>query len=169
VDAGVLHAPAPSHVDWPVNVVVDAGQVGALHDVPAAYFWQAPPAQRPFVPQLAAPWSTQIAFGSIVPVGTFVQTPSVPGRPHDLQEALHVVAQQKPCAHTLDAHSAAAEHGAPGTFLPHELPLQTLGATQFAFVVHAPKHLLPLQANGRHARDAGATHWPVALHVGGPV
>jgi hypothetical protein len=103
----------------------------------AAYFWHAPAAQRPFVPQLAAPWSAHMAFGSSVPVGTFVHVPSVPDRPHDLHAALHVVAQQKPCAHTPVEHSVAAEHGAPGSFLPHELPLQTLGETQFAVVLHA--------------------------------
>ena len=98
-----------------------------------------------------------------------MHTPSVPDRPHDLHAALHDVAQQKPCAHTPVAHSVAPEHGAPASFLPHELPLQTLGDTQFAEVVHASKHFEPLQANGRHAREVGATHWPVALHVGGPV
>jgi hypothetical protein len=166
---GVTHLPAPSQLDLPVNVVVPDGQVGSAHFVLAAYFWQAPAVQRPFVPQLGAPWSTHMAFGSSVPVGTFVHTPSVPARPHDLQAALQVVAQQKPCAHTPEPHSAAAEHGAPGGFGPHELTLQTLGATQFAAVVHALKHLVPLQAYGRQARDAGATHWPVALQVGGPV
>jgi len=55
VDAGVEQWPAPSQVDCAVDVVVPAGQVGSLHLVPDAYLWQAPPAQRPFVPQLAAP------------------------------------------------------------------------------------------------------------------
>ena len=108
-------------------------------------------------------------FGSAAPVGTLVHAPSVPMRPHDLHAALHVVTQQKPCAHTPEAHSVAAEHGAPGSFLPHEFPLQTLGVTQFAFVVQASKHFVPLQAKGRHAREFGATHWPVALQVGAPV
>jgi hypothetical protein len=53
--AGVTHLPAPSHVDWPVKFVVPAGQVASRHFVPAAYLWHAPAAQRPFVPQLAAP------------------------------------------------------------------------------------------------------------------
>jgi hypothetical protein len=79
-------------------------------------------------------------LGSVVPVGTFVHTPGLPGRAHDLQEASHVVTQQTPCAQMLDPHSAPAEHGAPGSFLPHELPSQTLGLEQFADVVHAPKH-----------------------------
>jgi hypothetical protein len=122
------------------------------------------------VPQLPAPWSTQIPFGSSVPVATFVQTPLEVPRLHDLHEALQVVAQQTPCAHTLDAHSVPVEQGAPLSFLPHELPLQTLGATQFAVDVQALKHFVaPLQANGAQGREAGATHWPVALQVEAPV
>jgi hypothetical protein len=161
--------PAPSQADWAVDVIVPAGHVASLHFVPAAYFWHAPAAQRPFVPQLAAPWSTQIAFGSTVPVGTFVHVPSLPGSAHDLHEALHVVEQQNPWAHTFDTHSAAAEHGAPFGFFPHELFVQTLGATQFVEAVQALKHFEPLHAYGRHARAAGATHWPVLLQVEAPV
>jgi hypothetical protein len=169
VEVAVTHLPAPSQVEAFVNVVVPAGQVGAAHVVLAAYFWQAPPAQRPFVPQLTAPWSRHMPFGSIIPVATFVHRPSVPGSAHDLHAALQVVPQQTPCMQKVEAHSVPAEQGAPGSFLPHELPLQTLGETQFAEVVQASKHLEPLQAKGRHAREVGATHWPVALHVGGPV
>jgi hypothetical protein len=40
----------------------------------------------------------------------------------------------------------APEHCAPLSFLPHELPLQTLGVEQFAVTVHARKHFVPLQA-----------------------
>ena len=53
--------------------------------------------------------------------------------------------------------------------MPHELLLQTLGATQLAAVVHESKHLFPLQANGVQTRVAGETHWPVLLQVGGTV
>jgi hypothetical protein len=169
VALGVTHFPAPSQDDWPVNMMPVAGHVGSAHFVLAAYFWHAPAAQRPFVPQLAAPWSRHMPFGSTMFVGTFVHWPSVPVRPHDLQAAVQVVAQQKPWAHTPVAHSVAAEHGAPLSFLPHELPLHTLGVEQFAVTVQASKHLVPLQAYGTHERAVGATHCPVLLHVGGPV
>ncbi len=53
-DAGVAQWPDPSHVDCGVGVVVPGGHVASLQMVPEAYFWQAPPAQRPFVPQLGA-------------------------------------------------------------------------------------------------------------------
>ena len=35
---GVLHVPAPSHVDWAVNVTVPEGHVAPLQLVPEAYF-----------------------------------------------------------------------------------------------------------------------------------
>jgi hypothetical protein len=109
-------------------------------------------------------------LGSSVPVATLVQVPVEAPRLHDLHEALHVVAQQTPCAQTFEAHSVPAEQGAPFSFLPHELPLQTFGDTQFAVDVQALKHFVaPLHANGAQGRDAGATHWPVALHVEAPV
>jgi hypothetical protein len=53
--AGVLQVPAPSHVDAPVDVVVPDGQTGSLHELPEAYFWQAPASHLPLVPQLAWP------------------------------------------------------------------------------------------------------------------
>jgi hypothetical protein len=109
-------------------------------------------------------------FGSSVPVATLVHVPVELPRLHDLHEALHVVAQHTPWAQTFDAHSVPAEQGAPLIFLPHELPLQTLGATQFADDVQALKHrCAPLHAKGAQGREAGATHWPVALHVEAPV
>jgi hypothetical protein len=102
--------------------------------------------QWPFVPQLVAPWSTQMAFGSTEPVGTFVHVPSDPWRLHDLHEALQVVPQQTPCAQTPEVHSPAPEHGAPFAFVPHELTRHTLGLAQLAEVEQAPKHLAPLHA-----------------------
>jgi len=53
--AGVEQCPAPSQLDCAVSAVVPGGQVASLQLVPGAYLWQAPPAQRPFVPQLATP------------------------------------------------------------------------------------------------------------------
>jgi hypothetical protein len=156
--AGVEHVPAPSHVDPAVKVIVPVGHVEPLQGVPAAYFWQAPATQRPFVPHEVPPWSTQRAFGSTVPVATFVHVPSDAGRLHDLHEALHVVTQHTPCAQTFDAHSVPAEQLAPGFLRPHELTLQTLGEMQFVVTVHDEKHFEPLHAYGAHGSDDGATH-----------
>ena len=167
--AGVVQAPAPLQVDCAVKFSVPTGHVEPLQDVPIPYFWHAPATQRPFVPHEAAPWSTQMAFGSIVLVGTFVHVPSEVGRLHDLHEALQVVTQQTPCAHTVEAHSVPAEQLAPGPLRPHELLMQVLGGEQFAETVHDGKHLVPLHAKGAHGVDPGATHWPVLLQVDGPV
>jgi hypothetical protein len=67
------HVPLPSQVrpsiDCPGVAPHAAGQ-----GVPAGYSWQAPlPSQRGVVPQLAAPASVQIAFGSTAPAGTGLQ------------------------------------------------------------------------------------------------
>jgi hypothetical protein len=164
---GVVHTPLPSHVDRPVNVAVL--QVGSLQLIPAAYFWHAPAAHLPLVPQLADPWSTQVLAGSAEPAGTLVQVPAVPGSAHDLHGFMHVVPQQTPCQHWLEAHSTGAEQLAPLIFLPQELPLQTLGVTQLFAVVQASKHFWPLHAKGAQGREFGAMHWPVAVQVDGGV
>lgn len=54
--AGAGQVPLPSQVAAGVNI--EPLQVAAAHEVPAAYFWQAPlPLQDPLVPQVAAPAS----------------------------------------------------------------------------------------------------------------
>ena len=85
VAVGTTHDPAPSQVDWPVWVVVPAGQVAAPQEVPCAYRWQAPPWHLPLVPQLAAPRSTQVAVGSGWPSGVSEQRPIEPASAQDLQ------------------------------------------------------------------------------------
>jgi hypothetical protein len=109
--------------------------------------------------------STQVWAGSGLSAGTFVQTPMVPDSAHDLQALAQAVAQQTPCAQFPDAHSARSEQNAPGGFNPQELPTQTLPGAQLASTAQAPKHLLPLQANGTQEMSSGATQVPVALQV----
>jgi hypothetical protein len=164
--AGVTQAPLPSQVEPAVKFVVVVGQVEPLHSVPFAYFPQAPAWHLPFVPQLAAPWSWHMPAGSGEPFGTFVQAPSVPVSAHDWHAPVQALSQQTPWAQKVEAHSVPAEHEAPPVLRPQELPLQTLGARQFAPVgVQAPKHAEPLQTYGLQGRESGATHWPVALQV----
>jgi hypothetical protein len=83
--------------------------------------------------------------GSIAPFERFVHVPSEPVSAHDVQAPLQAVSQHTPCAQNDDWHSVAWEQEAPRIFLPHELPLHTLGATQLLSIVHALKHVLPLQ------------------------
>jgi len=92
--AGFTQVPLPSQVEAAVNVVVPTGQVAAAHDVPLAYFWQAPAWHLPLVPQLGAPWSLHIPEGSTVPVATLVQAPSVPASAHDWQAPVQALSQQ---------------------------------------------------------------------------
>jgi hypothetical protein len=143
--AGVVQAPIPSQVDAAVNRFVAAKQVGALHTVPLPYFWQTPAWHFPVVPQLAWPVSLQMPAGSALPVATFVHVPSAPDSAHDWQEPSQAELQQTPWAQKFDWHSAAAEHEAPGGFLPHELTLQTLGDKQLSLLVQALKQAVPLQ------------------------
>ena len=83
----------------------------------------------------------------------------------DLHGPAQAVPQQTPCAQKFDRHSMLLLQEAPGIFLPHELPLQTLGGTQFPSCVQASKHLLPLQAKGAHERDMGAAQVPLLSQV----
>jgi len=94
-----------------------------------------------------------------------VQVPCALLRAHDLHGPTQALLQQTPCAQKPDKHSVALLQEAPGIFLPHEFPLQTLGATQFLSCVQASKHLLPLQANGAHERDMGAAQVPLLSQV----
>jgi hypothetical protein len=63
---------------------------------------------------------------------------------HEVQAPAQAPSQQTPCAQKVDWHSLAFEHEAPRIFLPHELPLQTLGETQLLSVAQALKQVLPL-------------------------
>ena len=134
-----MQVPAPSQVAPPV------GQVAAAQDVPWAYFWQAPPAHLPLVPQLAAPWSLQPPAGSGVPVGTAVQRPSDPASAHERHEPVQAVAQQIPCAQVADAHSTLVAQEAPFGLRPHELAVQAFPVEHSALVAQEAKHFDPLQ------------------------
>ena len=88
---------------------------------------------------------------------------------HAVQAPAQALSQQTPCAQKPEPHSPGSEHDAPRIFLPHELPLHTLGETQSWFVVHALKQALPLHTFGEHGSESGGVHWPVALQVDGGV
>jgi len=83
--------------------------------------------------------------GSRASFATFVHVPSAPVSAQEVHAPAQAVSQQTPCAQKLDWHSLAFEQEAPRIFLPHELPLHTLGATQLLAVAQALKHELPLQ------------------------
>ncbi len=98
-----------------------------------------------------------------------MQVPRELASAHDLHTPLQAAVQQTPWAQMFDRHSMLLLQDAPGFFFPHELPLQTLGGTQFLSWVQASKHLVLLQANGAHDRDGGAAQAPLASQADGPV
>jgi hypothetical protein len=85
---GVTHVPAPSQVDSAVPCIVAEGQVAGLQGVPEAQRWHAPASHLPLVPQVDTSCIAQMPAGSIVPVATFVQTPSMAAT-HDLHAPVH--------------------------------------------------------------------------------
>ena len=72
-----------------------------------------------------------------------------------MQAPPQAVAQQTPWAHTPEAHCPPLEQAAPFDDLPQELPMQLFPEEQFASLVHAVKHRLPLQVKGAHVVAAG--------------
>jgi hypothetical protein len=148
-----------------VNVVPAVGQLAAAHEVPWAYFWHAPAAHRPLVPQLAAPWSLQPPAGSGIPAGTSVQMPSDPESAHERHDPVQAVAQQIPSAHVSETHSALVEQDAPLGLRPHELALHTLPLEHSALVAHVAKHFDPLQAKGAQVMASGAAQFPLASQL----
>ena len=165
VAAGLTHVPAPSQLALAVNVEPPVGQVAATQDVPCAYFWQAPPAHLPLVPQLAAPWSLQLPAGSGSPVGTAVQRPSEPASAHERHDPVQAVAQQIPCAQVAETHSALSEQEAPLGLRPHELVVQAFPVEHSALVAQEAKHFDPLQVYGAHVIASGAAQLPLASQL----
>ena len=88
------------------------------------------------MPQLDAPESAHWFSGSVL-AGIAVQTPRLPVSPHDVQIPVQAPAQQTPCWHEPEAHSLAAAHVTPLTFLPQMVPLQTLPFEQSVLAAQA--------------------------------
>jgi hypothetical protein len=135
--AGVLQLPAPSQVAPAVKVPPGIGQLAAAQAVPCGYFWQVPAWHLPSFPQDATPWSVQSPAGSGWPVATAVQRPSEPERAHDTQDPAQAVAQQIPCAHCPDWHSAPSEQNDPLGFGPQDPCTHPFPLLQLASLPHA--------------------------------
>jgi hypothetical protein len=134
-----MQVPAPSQ--RPASVIVEPVQDCMPQARPGGYSRHAPaPLHEPSVPQLEAPESAHWPSGSVL-AGIAVQAPRLPVRAHDVQIPVHGPAQQTPCWHEPDAHSALAAQSAPLTFLPQIVPLQTLPFEQSALVVHAVRQI----------------------------
>jgi len=132
-------------------------QVSSPQVKPGAYVSQAPvPSQRPSVPQLACPLSTQIARGSLPALATLVQRPRLPCSAQLRQAPSQVVSQHTPSTQLPEAHSVPAMHTSPSCLSPlHCLALPPGTAThgwpavQSASVSHET-----LQAPSEHLKGA---------------
>jgi hypothetical protein len=145
-----------------VNVVPPDGQLAATHDVPWVYFWQAPAAHLPLVPQLAAPWSLHWPVGSAAPSGSAVHAPSDAGRLQAKQPAVQALLQQTPSAQKPLAHSSPRAHRLPRIFLPHEALRQTAGASHSPLPsqVSAQRCFSASQRKGAQSRAGGVSQPP---------
>jgi hypothetical protein len=87
----------------------------------------------------------QTAAGSGWPVGTGAQRPIEPATAQEKQAPEQAVAQQTPCAHCPDWHSAPAEQNAPFGLGPHEPCTHEFPLAQLASLPQAVKQRAPLQ------------------------
>ena len=147
----------------------DEEQVGSMQRTPIAHLAQAPPWQRPVVPQVFCVAILQMSCGSRVPSLTVVQTPMLPARSHETHAVLQAVLQHTPWAQCFDWQSASIAQSAPKGFRPHEPLTQTLPAVQSVSFVHFARHFEPWQVKGLHVRADGLTHCPWLLQVAGGV
>lgn len=165
---GVTQPPRPSHVDAGVAEELVA-QTAGLQLSPLAKLAQAPDLQAPVVPQVTWAVASHFPCGSGWPSGTSVHSPKEAERLHAMQASLQAELQQIPCAQLLDWHSVGVLHSAPKGLRPQEPFTQKLPAMHSLSLEHATKQLEPLQVNGLHVSEGGATHWPDWLHVGAGV
>ena len=157
-----MQVPAPSQ--RPASVIVEPTHDCMPQARPGGYSRHAPaPLHEPSVPQLEAPESAHWPSGSVL-AGIAVQAPRLPVRAHDVQIPVHGPAQQTPCWHDPDAHSALAAQSAPLTFLPQIVPLQTLPFEQSALVAQAARQVPVVpQVYGSQDSCVPGVHVPVPL------
>jgi hypothetical protein len=131
-------------------------QVAAAQVVPTAYFWQAPaPSHLLFVPQVAAPASLQMLWGSAPPAATEVHFPSEPVIAQLWQAPAQAVAQQTPSAQCWFWQSASALQVCPSAFLP-QVPAVAPLATVQTWPVAQSVLLVAVVQLSLHAPSA---HW----------
>jgi hypothetical protein len=116
-------------------------QVSGAHTVPTLYFWQPPlPSQRPFVPQVVAPWSAQTPFVSTDPVASGVQWPIVEGSAQLLHAPVQAPSQHTPSTHMPERHSVSPAHVTPRFFLPQAPLTHAWPVSHWLSFVHVVVH-----------------------------
>ena len=159
ITAGVTQAPSPSQVEAKTSEVA-VEHASSLHLLPLATYVHAPPLQSPVVPHVADAVTLHFSCGSGELSATVVQSPREAERLHAMHAPVQSELQHVPCAQWFDWHSLARVHSAPGGLSPHEELIQKLPDTQSLSFEQTVKQLGPLQMNGLHVSDGGATHWP---------
>jgi hypothetical protein len=78
------------------------------------------------------------------PAAIDAQVPIVPASAHDRQMPTQAVAQQTPCSHRVELHSAAAAQLAPIGFLPQLPARQVFGLVHSLDVEHVMRQAPPV-------------------------
>jgi hypothetical protein len=134
--------------------------------VPVAYFAQPPaPSQRPFVPQLAAPWSLQTLRVSTAFPASGVQVPRAEASAQLRHAPPQASLQHTPSTQKPDAQSGAAVHAPPFVRLPQLWLTQAIPGAQSAFVLHVVLHAPMTQAKGGQSCTPGGLQVPCPSHV----
>jgi hypothetical protein len=123
--------------------------------------------QVPVVPQEVGAVTAHWPWGSGARSGTAVHVPAEAVRLQARHAPVHALSQHTPWAQNPDAHSLAAAQSAPRGLRPHEPLVQNSPGAQSALPPQPVWQVSPLQAKGLQVREREATHWPVALQVGG--
>ena len=101
-----------------------------------------------------------VAGVGALPAATGEQVPADPASAQDMQVPVHAVSQQTPWAQNVDTQDAPVVQGAPGGNLPQLPPVQTLGATQSALVVHVTLQAAAPHMNGSHLATVAVRQVP---------
>jgi len=143
-----------------------ASQCSPAHGVPGAYLRQAPaPSHFPSLPQVATPWSEQVARGSAAPAGAGVHLPMADGSAHDLHAPWQASEQQTPSTQNVLSHSEPFVQLWPFVFGPQLPATQAWPAWQSASVEHLVLHAPLEHLKGAHTCTPGGRHTPLPLHV----
>jgi hypothetical protein len=144
---------------------LDAQRSGAQM-VPTAYLRQPPaPSQRPSVPQVAAPLSTQVARGSAAPAGTAAHLPIDDGSAQLLHAPAQASAQHTPSTQNVLPHSDPLAQVWPFAFGPQLPATQVWPVWHWESVVHLSMHAPAAQRNGVHTCTFGGWQTPLPSQV----
>jgi hypothetical protein len=115
-----MPAPLPLHVAAGSNIPVVGSQVAAAQTVLLEATWQAPPWQRPVIPQVV-PEAVQRPCGSAAPLPTAAQVPTLLTL-HAWQVPQLALVQHTPSTQLPELQSCAAVQATPAAFFIWQSP-----------------------------------------------